>query len=142
MTRSGRIGTLVAISLLGLAGLALLLLARRLVPRSEKIGAGAAAPHEIRTAADWYARGNELLKRSRDLRPAAEAYRKAVELAPSMGEAHYGLGYVLLQMNDVEGSLAEIESAISLAPEGASWRKDAENALVLANLRKAKQEKP
>jgi tetratricopeptide (TPR) repeat protein len=142
MTRSGRIGTVVAISLIGLAGLALLFMAKRFITRTERVGAGASAPHEMRTAADWYARGNELLKSSKDLRAAAEAYRKAVELAPSMGEAHYGLGYVLLQMNDVDGSLAEIESALSLAPEGASWREDADNALILANLRKGEQEKP
>jgi Flp pilus assembly protein TadD len=93
------------------------------------------------TASEWYARGNELLNGSKDFRGAAEAYRKATELAPSMGEAHYGLGYCLLELDDVEGCLAEIESALSLAPEGANWRKDAENVLVRAHLKKGAREK-
>ncbi len=95
-----------------------------------------------RSAPEWYAHGNELLNGAKDFRGAAEAYRKAAELAPSMGEAHYGLGYCLLELGDVEGCLAEIESALSLAPEGASWRKDAENVLVRAHLREGSREKP
>jgi len=96
----------------------------------------------VLSASGWYARGNELLNGSKDVRGAAEAYRKATELAPSMGEAHYGLGYCLLELDDVEGCLAEIESALSLAPDDASWRKDAENVLVRAHIRKGQPRKP
>jgi hypothetical protein len=59
-----------------------------------------------------------------------------------MGQAHYGLGYCLLELDDVEGCLAEIESALSLAPDDASWRKDAENVLVRAHIRKGQPQKP
>ena len=90
-----------------------------------------------RTAADWYGRGRGLAQGSRDLPGAIAAYREALALDSQMGEAHYGLGLALLESGDVEGAAAELESAVSLAPPDASWRKDAENALVLALLRKS-----
>jgi len=90
------------------------------------------------SAAEWYARGRDLALRSGDVRGAIEAYREALALEPGRAEAHYGLGLALLQSGDAVGAAAEIESALSLAPEGASWRQDAENALVLALLRKPK----
>ena len=71
------------------------------------------------------------------MRKAAEAYRRALELDPAMAEAHYGLGYALLQTGDLDGSAAELEAALSSAPPDAPWRRDAEDALVLVHLRKA-----
>jgi len=94
-----------------------------------------------RSPAEWYERGRELALRSRDRPGAIAAYREALALDPEMGEAHYGLGLVLLESGDVEGAAAELESAVSLAPPEASWRKDAENALVLALLRKSNPDK-
>jgi tetratricopeptide (TPR) repeat protein len=96
---------------------------------------------EPSTAAEWYARANALLNDAKDFRGAADAYRRAAELAPEMGEAHYGRGFALLQLDDLDDAIPELESALSLAPENAAWRTDAQNALVLANLKKTRSEK-
>jgi tetratricopeptide (TPR) repeat protein len=144
MPRAGRIGTVIAIVLVGLGGVALLLVAKHMAQPTAKSAATAPpAPigREPRTAAEWYARANALLNDAKDFRGAAEAYRQAAELAPEMGEAHYGRGFALLQLDDLDGAIPELESSLSLAPEKAAWRTDAQNALVLANLRKTKQEK-
>ena len=55
-------------------------------------------------------------------------------------EEHYELGLALLRSGDAEGAVAEIEAALSLAPPEASWRKEAEDAMVLALLRRGKRE--
>jgi Flp pilus assembly protein TadD len=120
-----------AAALLSVAAAGWLWAARRSGPAS--------APRQAiapRSAAEWYERGRELASDSRNLPGAIEAYREALALEPQHAEAHYGLGLALLQSGDAEGAAAEIESALSLAPQGASWRQDAENALVLALLRK------
>ena len=93
-----------------------------------------------RTAAQWYERGRELAQDSRDLPVAIAAYRTALALEPGSAETHYGLGLALLHSGDAEGAAAEIESALSLAPPDAAWRKEAEDAMVLALLRKGKRE--
>jgi len=135
----------VGIVALALAGIALWLGTRLVRTDGNHEGASRAAAGSpipgAGSAQDWYARGNEILAEGKDLAGAAEAYRKAIESAPSMGAAHYGLGYVLFRMDDVEGSLAEIESALTLAPEGAAWREDAENLFVRLNVLNAQREK-
>ena len=139
MPRSGRIGSLVAIAVIGFGGVALLFVAKHYVRRSAETAAASSRrppPPEPRTAPEWYARGSDLLANARDYRGAAEAYRRAAELAPQMGEAHYGRGCALLELGDVDGALPELESALSLAPEGARWKEDAQNAFIRAQLRK------
>jgi tetratricopeptide (TPR) repeat protein len=136
--RSGRAGTLIAILVLGLGGVALMLATRGFVQRAGASAAARAAAREPSDAAGWYARGDDLLRRRTDPRGAAAAFKKAVELAPEMGEAHFGLGYTLLDLGDVDGAIAELESALSLAHEGAGWKKNAEDALVAAHLQKSR----
>jgi tetratricopeptide (TPR) repeat protein len=139
MNRSGRAGSLIAIAIIGMAGLVFLVYARYLIRPAAKPGGAkpVAAKHsEPRTAREWYARGNDLLTLARDYRGAAEAYGHATELAPSMGEAHYGRGCALLELGDYDGAIPELESAYSLAPEGATWKVDAQDALERAHLQK------
>lgn len=132
---------MIAIVLVGLGGVALLLVAKHMAQPTPKSPSMAPIAREPRTAAEWYARANALLNDAKDYRGAAEAYRQASELAPEMGEAHYGRGFALLQLDDLDGAIPELESALSLAPEKAAWRTDAQNALVLANLKKTRREK-
>jgi Flp pilus assembly protein TadD len=137
--RSGRAGTLIAVLVIGIAGISMLFYAKNVVQRSSRPRAphaNPAAQGEPTTARGWYDRADDLLKRAKDVPGASVAYRKAAGLAPEMGEAHFGLGYTLLELGDVDGAIAELESALSLAREGAAWKKDAENTLVLAHLRK------
>jgi tetratricopeptide (TPR) repeat protein len=150
MPRAGRIGTVIAIALLGLGGVVFLLVAKHVAqpkvksPAPVQLGPTAAprqTPGEPRTAGEWYAHANALLNDAKDYRGAAEAYARAAELAPEMGEAHYGRGFALLQLDDLDGAIPELESSLSLAPEKAAWRTDAQNALVLANLKKTRAEK-
>jgi hypothetical protein len=54
-----------------------------------------------------------------------------------MGEAHYGRGCALLELGDRDGAIPELESAYSLAPEGASWKIDAKDQLQRAYLLKS-----
>ncbi len=142
MARAGKIRTGVALGLVVLGGFVVVCGPRILErPRGGAAGATPATGRDTHSADEWYARGNDLLHDSKDLHGAVEAYRKAVDLAPAMAEAHYGIGYALLQLGDAEGAAAELESALSLAPADASWRQDAENALVLAHLRKAQAQR-
>ena len=138
--RAGRAGTLIALFIIGIAGISMLLYAKNVVQNAQtkKTGAKSALSSEPATAQGWYQRADELLKQKNDIRGASRAYRHAVELAPEMGEAHYGLGFTLLQLGDTDGAIAELESALSLARPGSTWKTDAENALVLAHLEKTK----
>ena len=128
MTRARFVGAAVILAILATVWLRI---AHKPVPADPP--RQAAVPH---TAAEWYEQGRARTVDSRDLPGAIAAYREALSLDPGMGPAHFGLGLALLQTGDAEGAAAEIESAISLAPPDAGWRKDAENALVLALLRK------
>jgi Flp pilus assembly protein TadD len=138
--RAGKAGTLIALFIIGIAGISMLLYAKNVVQHAQtkKPGAKAAAANEPTTAQGWYQRADELLKQKGDIRGASRAYRHATELAPEMGEAHYGLGFTLLQLGDTDGAIAELESSLSLAHPGSTWKTDAENALVLAHLEKTK----
>jgi tetratricopeptide (TPR) repeat protein len=92
----------------------------------------AAKPRDGRA---WYDYAYLLHTAMRDLRGAEEAYRRAIEYEPSLAEAHFDLGLVLLDLNEPEEAAAAIESSLSLAPENASWRAEAENALFVARTR-------
>jgi tetratricopeptide (TPR) repeat protein len=137
--RAGKAGTLIALFIIGIAGVSMLLYAKNVVHDAQKSKARAKiAVNEPTTAQGWYQRADELLKEKNDIRGASKAYRKAAELAPEMGEAHYGVGFTLLQLGDTDGAIAELESALSLARPGSTWKTDAENALVAAHLEKTK----
>ena len=69
-----------------------------------------------------------------------DAGRQEPAPVPVSAEEHYELGLALLRSGDAEGAVAEIEAALSLAPPDASWRKEAEDAMVLALLRRGKRE--
>jgi len=116
----------------------MLLYAKNVVQTQAKARSKTAAANEPTTALGWYQRADELLKQKNDIRGASKAYRRAADLAPEMGEAHYWLGFTLLQLGDTDGAIAELESALSLARPGSTWKSDAENALVLAHLEKTK----
>ena len=136
--RSGRAGTLIALFIIGIAGISMMLYAKNVVQSQAKARSKATAANEPTTAQGWYQRADELLKQKNDIRGASKAYRRAADLAPEMGEAHYGLGFTLLQLGDTDGAIAELESALSLARPESTWKTDAENALVLAHLEKTK----
>ena len=85
----------------------------------------------------WYDYGNLLRVQLHDLRGAEDAYRRAIDFQPRMAEAHFNLGVVLLGLDEPEDAAAAIESALNLAPQNASWRTDAENALLVARTRAA-----
>jgi len=87
----------------------------------------------------WYDYGNLLRSRMRDYRGAIEAYRRAIDERPKLAEAHFALGAVLLDVGEPEDAAAAIESSLSLAPPDASWRADAEQALLVARTRAAQR---
>ena len=93
-------------------------------------------PHD---AATWYDYGNLLRSQMKDYRGAVEAYRRAIDERPSLAEAHFALGAVLLDIGEPDDAAASIESSLSLAPPNASWRADAEEALLVARTRAAQR---
>lgn len=92
-----------------------------------------------RDGVTWYNYGNLLRSKVHDARAALEAYRKATEFAPQMGEAHFNLGAVLMELGDYDTAIVAIQAALQVAPPNAPWRKDADNALSLAHLRAAEK---
>ncbi len=138
MTR-GRIRTVViALAVLG-AGAGVWLVARSASGGQEASStkARSSPAHGGAPVVDDYERGRELLAAGETAK-AEQAFRRAVEHAPSSAVAHYGLGCALLELGDAVGAAAEIESALSLASTDVPWRQDAEAALVAAHLRKSK----
>src|SRR5512144_57505 len=55
-------------------------------------------------------------ERAGDLAAAAEAYRKALQLAPKSAVAHDRLGFTLGQQGDTEGAVEECRKAVALDP--------------------------
>lgn len=92
-----------------------------------------------RDATTWFDYGNLLRDHMHDVRGAVEAYRNAVEIDPRAADAHFSLGAALMDLKDYEAAIAEIQAALQLAPDDATWRKDAENALGLAHIRAAEK---
>lgn len=92
-----------------------------------------------RHADAWYDYGNLLYRSMHDARGAVEAWRKATECDPNLGEAHFALGVALLESGDYETAVASLQAAVQVAPRQASWRPDAESALDVARLRLAEQ---
>ena len=89
--------------------------------------------------AAWYDYGNLLRSHMKDYRGAIDAYRRAIDERPLLAEAHFALGAVLLDIGEPDDAAASIESSLSLAPPDASWRPDAEEALLVARTRAAQR---
>lgn len=63
---------------------------------------------------------------------AVRAYRRALELEPSLSGAHYGLAFLLLKKSDREGAekhLDEFLAAPPSSPEAERWIKHARTTL-------------
>ncbi|MEO0812738.1 MAG: tetratricopeptide repeat protein, partial [Myxococcota bacterium] len=61
------------------------------------------------------AKGNTAYRRNR-FKEAARAYQQAVELDPSNGAAHFGLGAAYLDSNNLNGARKHLERAVELSP--------------------------
>jgi tetratricopeptide (TPR) repeat protein len=94
-----------------------------------------ALQRDPRVAQAWYGLGNLLRDDRRDLHSAVDAWRRAIEADPRYAEAHANLGAALLDLGDAAGAAAELEAALSLAPESSPWRADAERRAALARFR-------
>ena len=70
-----------------------------------------------RTAEQWFALGMELEANPESAEQAAEAYRRAVELAPDWTEAQMNLGTVLYQLNRLAEAEAAFRAVLQLEPE-------------------------
>jgi Flp pilus assembly protein TadD len=134
MIRPGQLGTALILALLAIGATVWVLGHRSDLAAAPAPAESSSLPPAPASAHAWYDRGNDLARGDGDLSAAIEAYRRALVLAPEMAEAHYALGLALLRSGDGEGAVAEIESALGLAPSDASWRPDAENAMVRALL--------
>ena len=66
-------------------------------------------------AARELAQGNAL-RQAGQLEEATAAYRRAVELAPTSGDAHYNLAIALRQAGDLRGAALEFRAAARLDP--------------------------
>jgi tetratricopeptide (TPR) repeat protein len=69
------------------------------------------------SAGDWYERGVEL--EAVDPAVAAAAYRRALELAPGLADAHLNLGRLLHEGDDLAGAETHYRQALALCPEDA-----------------------
>ena len=49
---------------------------------------------------------------------AIRAYRRALDLEPSLSGAHYGLAFLLLKRDDVEGAVGHLEAFLRQPPKG------------------------
>jgi tetratricopeptide (TPR) repeat protein len=88
-----------------------------------------------KSAATWFNFGNLLRTQFHDTRSALEAYRQASEADPSLGEAQFSLGAMLMEIADYEAAVAALQSALQVAKPDAAWRADAEATLGVARLR-------
>ncbi|MGH7636725.1 MAG: tetratricopeptide repeat protein [Gemmatimonadaceae bacterium] len=66
------------------------------------------------------------------LEEAIRAYRRALEAAPELAGAHYGLAFLLLKRGDRPGAMGHLTSFLSLPPANAEmerWVRHAEQTL-------------
>jgi hypothetical protein len=85
----------------------------------------------VADAARELAQGNELRRAGR-LDEAAAAYRRAVELAPANGDAHYNLAIALRQAGDLRGAALEFRAAARANPRDTDAIQNAVETLALA----------
>jgi tetratricopeptide (TPR) repeat protein len=69
------------------------------------------------SASEWYERGVEL--EAVDPVVAAAAYRRALELAPGLADAHLNLGRLLHEGDDLAGAEAHYRQALAICPDDA-----------------------
>jgi tetratricopeptide (TPR) repeat protein len=77
------------------------------------------------------------------LEEAIRAYRRALEVAPELAGAHYGLAFLLLKRSDRAGAMTHLEAFLSRPPENAEmerWVRHAEQTLIA--LRAGKSDVP
>ncbi|HVB30890.1 MAG: tetratricopeptide repeat protein [Gemmatimonadaceae bacterium] len=56
--------------------------------------------------------------RTSRLEDAVRCYRRALELAPELGGAHYGLAFLLLKRDDRAGAMEHLDAFLGIAPSG------------------------
>jgi tetratricopeptide (TPR) repeat protein len=89
--------------------------------------AAATPPQPVQNGEADYQRGLGL-KRAGRLAEAAEALKAAIAADPKHVEAHWTLGWVLIELKDRDGAAAEFRKVIELAP-GAERATEAQKAL-------------
>ncbi|HVZ78762.1 MAG TPA: tetratricopeptide repeat protein [Gemmatimonadaceae bacterium] len=70
--------------------------------------------------------------RTSRMEDAIRCYRKALELAPNLSGAHYGLAYLLLKRGDRAGAMQHLEAFLAKPPSGEEanrWVQHAEQTL-------------
>jgi tetratricopeptide (TPR) repeat protein len=77
-----------------------------------------AAPDEPDGAMDWYERGGELEEDSPEA--AMSAYRQALEIDPSLADAHVNLGRLLHERGDAAQAERHYRLALAVRPEDAT----------------------
>jgi tetratricopeptide (TPR) repeat protein len=63
---------------------------------------------------------------------AIRCYRRALDLEPSLSGAHYGLAFLLLKRNEVDGAVHHLEAFLRQPPRGAEaerWVRHAQQTL-------------
>src|SRR5438552_10840789 len=63
---------------------------------------------------------------------AIRCYRRALEVAPQISGAHYGLAYLLLKRGDRDGAMAHLEAFLAKPPSGPEaerWIRHAQTTL-------------
>jgi tetratricopeptide (TPR) repeat protein len=74
--------------------------------------------------------------RTQRLEEAIRCYRKALDLAPELAGAHYGLAYLLLKRDDRAGAIKHLDAFLTKAPAGGDTERWVEHARqTLAELR-------
>jgi tetratricopeptide (TPR) repeat protein len=75
-----------------------------------------AAPSGPRTALEWFERGCQLDSEDGTLTEAIDAYRRALELDPTLADAHCNLGTAWYNRGDREAARASYEAALAQHP--------------------------
>ncbi len=94
-------------------------------PRPARAEARPPAPAQV---ADQHCQRGKQLKDERRYAEAAEALREAIEADPNHVEAHWVLGWVLVELKDTDGAAKEFRKVIELAP-GSDRAREAQRAL-------------
>ncbi|HEU4990015.1 MAG TPA: tetratricopeptide repeat protein [Gemmatimonadaceae bacterium] len=66
--------------------------------------------------------------RTQRLEEAIRCYRKALDLAPELSGAHYGLAFLLLKRDDRSGAIEHLDAFLSQAPAGGDTERWVEHA--------------
>ena len=66
--------------------------------------------------------------RTSRLDDAIRCYRRALELAPDLAGAHYGLAFLLLKREDRPGAVAHLDAFLAKAPAGGDTERWIEHA--------------